>query len=148
MIRGRPLLLKNARLIDPATGRDQPGNLLVGDGQILDLGPGLIGPEGADVIDCKGDVLAPGLIDMQAFIGEPGAEHRETLRTAGEAAAHGGVTTIVAMPTVAAVPNANGIATYLLNEPVVISVRRSSAGCRRSCDAMCMGWSHWSEVRV
>jgi dihydroorotase len=98
MIRSRPLLLKNARLIDPATGRDQPGNLLAGDGQILDLGPGLAGPDGAAVIDCGGDVLAPGLIDMQAFIGEPGAEHRETLRTAGEAAAHGGVTTIVAMP--------------------------------------------------
>jgi dihydroorotase len=98
MIRSRPLLLKNARLVDPATGRDQPGNLLAGDGQILDLGPGLAGPDGAAVIDCGGDVLAPGLIDMQAFIGEPGAEHRETLRTAGEAAAHGGVTTIVAMP--------------------------------------------------
>jgi dihydroorotase len=98
MTDGRPLLLKNARLIDPATGRDEPGSLLIGNGQILDLGPGLVGPEGMDVIDCQGEVLAPGLIDMQAFTGEPGAEHRESLRTAAEAAAHGGVTTIVAMP--------------------------------------------------
>jgi dihydroorotase len=98
MTDSRPLLLKNARVIDPATGRDEPGNLLVGNGHILDLGSGLVGPEGTEVIDCLGDVLAPGLIDMQAFTGEPGAEHRESLRTAAEAAAHGGVTTIVAMP--------------------------------------------------
>ncbi|WP_046863369.1 dihydroorotase [Microvirga massiliensis] len=98
MTDSRPLLLKNARLIDPATGRDEPGSLLVGNGQILDLGPGLAGPEGTEVIDCQGEVLAPGLVDMQAFTGEPGAEHRESLRTAAEAAAHGGVTTIVAMP--------------------------------------------------
>ena len=49
----------------------------------------------AEVIECGGQVLAPGLIDMRAFIGEPGAEHRETLRSASEAAAAGGVTTIV-----------------------------------------------------
>ena len=49
-------------------------------------------------IDCKGHVLCPGLIDMQVFTGEPGQEHRETLKTASQAAAAGGVTTIVVMP--------------------------------------------------
>ena len=90
----------NARLIDPATGRDEPGGLLVKDGQIADLGGHLRrnAPEGAQVVDCKGHVLSPGLIDMQVFTGEPGTEHRESLRTAGEAAAAGGVTTIVVMP--------------------------------------------------
>jgi len=90
----------NARLIDPASNRDEPGGLLVADGEIADLGGHLrrSAPEGADVIDCKGHVLAPGLIDMQVFIGEPGAEHRETLKTASQAAAAGGVTTIVVMP--------------------------------------------------
>ena len=53
---------------------------------------------GAEVIDCKGHVLAPGLIDAQVFIGEPGFEHRETLKTASHAAAAGGVTTMVVMP--------------------------------------------------
>jgi dihydroorotase len=55
-------------------------------------------PEGTEVIDCKGRIVAPGLIDMRAFVGEPGAEYRETLATASQAAAAGGVTTIVCQP--------------------------------------------------
>jgi dihydroorotase len=90
----------NARLIDPASGKDEPGGLLVRDGVIADLGAKLRrnAPENARVIDCKGHVLCPGLIDMQVFTGEPGQEHRETLKTASQAAAAGGVTTIVVMP--------------------------------------------------
>ncbi len=90
----------NARLIDPASGRDEPGGVLVVDGEIAEIGGQLRrnAPEGAEVVDCKGHVLAPGLIDMQVFTGEPGAEHRETLKTASHAAAAGGVTTIVVMP--------------------------------------------------
>ena len=90
----------NARLLDPASSRDEPGGLLVKDGIIADLGSHLRrnAPEGATVIDCKGHVLAPGLIDAQVFTGEPGYEHRETLKTASHAAAAGGVTTIVVMP--------------------------------------------------
>jgi dihydroorotase len=90
----------NARLIDPASGKDEPGGLLVADGTIADLGGHLRrnAPEGTRVVDCKGHVLCPGLIDMQVFTGEPGQEHRETLKTASHAAAAGGVTTIVVMP--------------------------------------------------
>lgn len=96
----RPTVLINARLIDPASGRDEPGGLLMRDGKIADLGPHLRrnAPEGTNVIDCGGNVVCPGLIDMQVFTGEPGAEHRETLRTASLAAAAGGVTTIICMP--------------------------------------------------
>ena len=90
----------NARLIDPASGKDEPGGLLVQDGLIADLGSHLRrnAPDGTRVIDCKGHVLCPGLIDMQVFTGEPGQEHRETLKTASHAAAAGGVTSIVVMP--------------------------------------------------
>ena len=90
----------NARLVDPETNRDEPGGLLVADGVIADLGAHLRrnAPAGAEVVDCRGCVLAPGLIDCQVFAGEPGAEHRETLKTASHAAAAGGVTTIVVMP--------------------------------------------------
>ncbi|MFN0217535.1 MAG: dihydroorotase [Hyphomicrobium sp.] len=90
----------NARIVDPATNRDEPGGLLVKDGLIADLGPHLRrnAPDGAAVVDCKGHVLAPGLIDAQVFTGEPGFEHRETLKTASHAAAAGGVTTMVVMP--------------------------------------------------
>jgi dihydroorotase len=90
----------NARLVDPETNRDEPGGLLVRDGVIAELGPQLRrnAPEGAAVIDCKGRVLCPGLIDAQVFTGEPGYEHRETLKTASHAAAAGGVTTMIVMP--------------------------------------------------
>jgi dihydroorotase len=90
----------NARLVDPASGKDEPGGLLVEDGVIADLGPHLRrnAPERTKVVDCRGNVLCPGLIDMQVFTGEPGLEHRETLKTASHAAAAGGVTTIVVMP--------------------------------------------------
>jgi dihydroorotase len=90
----------NARLIDPSSNRDEPGGIVVEDGVIVDIGPHLRrnAPSGAAVVDCKGHVLAPGLIDAQVFTGEPGFEHRETLKTASNAAAAGGVTTIVVMP--------------------------------------------------
>jgi dihydroorotase len=90
----------NARLIDPASGRDEPGGALVKDGLIAEIGPHLRrnASEQARVIDCKGHVLCPGLVDMQVFTGEPGQEHRETLKTASHAAAAGGVTTIIVMP--------------------------------------------------
>ena len=90
----------NARLLCPAGDLDAAGGLLVRDGVIADFGPHLRrnAPAGTDVVDCKGRVLAPGLIDCQVFTGEPGSEHRETLKTASYAAAAGGVTTIVVMP--------------------------------------------------
>ncbi len=91
----------NARLIDPSTGLDQNGAILVDRHMIADSGPSLFAdgvPDGVEAIDCAGQCLAPGLIDMRVFIGEPGAEHKETLATASEAAAVGGVTTIAMMP--------------------------------------------------
>lgn len=98
---GPPLYLRRARLIDPASGRDEIGDCLIENGLIAALGPDCaVGrlPPGTEVIDCGGKVLAPGLVDMRVFIGEPGFEHRETIRSAGRAAAAGGVTTIVMMP--------------------------------------------------
>jgi dihydroorotase len=96
----RPAALLNARLIDPASGLDQPGGVLIADGKIADLGShiGAGGTGDALAIDCGGHVLAPGLIDMMVFTGEPGLEHRETLASASRAAAAGGVTTIICMP--------------------------------------------------
>ena len=96
-----PLYFVNARLIDPALDQELSGGLLVVDGVIEDFGPHLTtssAPRGAKVIHCNGAALSPGLIDMLAFVGEPGAEHRETIATASLAAAAGGVTTLIASP--------------------------------------------------
>jgi dihydroorotase len=97
----RPILLTNARLVDPSRELDFPGDLLIADGTIREAkrGIGAAGvPEGTEVIDCRGKVVAPGLVDMRAFIGEPGEEYRETLASASQAGAAGGVTTIVCQP--------------------------------------------------
>jgi dihydroorotase len=91
-------LITNARLLDPASGLDAPGALLIRDGLIADCGADLTAPEGAAVVDAAGACLAPGLIDLRANLGEPGAEHRETIASAAQAAAAGGITTICVLP--------------------------------------------------
>jgi dihydroorotase len=97
----RPLLLANARIIDPSRDLEIDGDLLIAEGLIREAkrGIGAAGiPGGTEVVDCRGKLVAPGLIDMRAFIGEPGAEYRETIASASQAAAAGGVTTIVCQP--------------------------------------------------
>ncbi len=97
----RPLVLKNGRLVDPESGLDEPGGVLIENGTIVEVGSHLRNeaPNRAQVIDCNGKLICPGLIDMQVYTGEPGTEHRETLATASRAAAAGGVTTMIVMPT-------------------------------------------------
>jgi dihydroorotase len=90
------LHFQNARLIDPEAGTDSPGSLTVKDGLILARDGSA--PKGATVIDCGGKCLAPGIVDLGVKIGEPGERHRESFRSAGMAAAAGGVTTIIARP--------------------------------------------------
>ena len=86
----------NARLIDPEADSDAIGSLTVEDGGITarDAKP----PKGAVIVDCDGKCLAPGIVDWGVKIGEPGERHRESFRSAGLAAAAGGVTTIIARP--------------------------------------------------
>ena len=97
----RPILLANGRVVDPSRDLDIVGDVLIAEGMVRECkrGIGAAGvPEGTDVIDCRGKLVAPGLIDMRAFVGEPGAASRETLASASQAAAAGGVTTIVCQP--------------------------------------------------
>lgn len=86
----------NARLICPHTGSDTLGTLTIAGGKICARDEDA--PKGAQVIDCGGKCLAPGIVDIGVKIGEPGERHRESFRSAGLAAAAGGVTTIVARP--------------------------------------------------
>ena len=88
------LLFKNARLIDPEAGTDRLGTLAVRDGKIA----GPTGMDDASVIDCEGKCLAPGIVDIGVKVSEPGERHKESFRSAGLAAAAGGVTTMVTRP--------------------------------------------------
>ena len=79
-------------------GVDVQGDLLVRDGLIADFGGGLGRPDGATVVEAQDAVLCPGLVDMRAWVGEPGFEYRETIASAAVAAAAGGITTLAALP--------------------------------------------------
>lgn len=97
----RPVLLAGGRVLDPSRDFDITGDVLIVNGVIKDVASGLLSsglPDGTEIVDCRHRVVVPGLVDMRAFIGEPGAEHRETLASASQAAAAGGVTTIVCQP--------------------------------------------------
>jgi dihydroorotase len=95
-----PTLFRDARLLDPASGRDEVGDLLAVDGRIEAIGgrAAAEAPNDAVTIDCAGSCLAPGLVDMRVQLREPGAEHMENMVSASKAAAAGGVTTMAALP--------------------------------------------------
>ena len=92
------LLIRNARLLDAATGRDEAGDLLIRDGVIARSGAGVSAPKAAEEIDAGGLCLSAGLIDLRVKTGEPGAVQKETLGSASAAAVAGGVTGMVVMP--------------------------------------------------
>lgn len=91
----------NARLIDPASKLDTRGGVLTSGEEIADFGAHLVAdgaPTDATVIDCRGKVLCPGLVDMRVQLREPGEEHKGTLQSAGESAVAGGITAMVCLP--------------------------------------------------
>jgi dihydroorotase len=99
--RGSPVVYVNARIVDPASGTDIKGALFTEGGLIRDFGPALFKdapPFDCEIVDCKGKILAPGLVDMRVQLREPGEEHKETIQTAAEAASAGGVTAMVCLP--------------------------------------------------
>ena len=91
----------NARIVDPVADTEYPGAILISDGKIADFGPNLFAsgaPYGIQSVDCGGLHLAPGIVDTRVHTGEPGEEHKETLESAGIAAAAGGITSLVLLP--------------------------------------------------
>jgi len=91
----------NARLLNPASGLDADGAVLIEGHKILDAGANLFAdgvPEDIKTVDCGGHCLSPGLIDMRVHLPEPGGEHKESFDTASAAAAAGGVTSMICLP--------------------------------------------------
>ncbi|MDO6478577.1 dihydroorotase [Shimia thalassica] len=119
------ILFTNARLINPATGEDTLGCLLVSEGKIAAIGAEIAVPETAEIIDCSGKCLAPGIVDIGVKVCEPGERHKESYKTAGLAAAAGGVTTMVTRPdTVPTIDNPETLefATRRANEAAPVNV--------------------------
>ncbi len=94
----QPVLLKGGRLVDPSTKLDAIGDLLLVDGVIAQVGGSITAPAGAEVVDCAGLVVSPGMIDVHVHLREPGREDVETVATGAHAAVAGGFTAVCAMP--------------------------------------------------
>lgn len=132
-----PILFTNARVVAPCRGLDAPGAVLVARGRIVAAGPEAANqgaPEGAEIVDCRGRTIMPGLVDIRVFVGEPGGEHRETLESASQAAAAGGVTTIVTMPDTDPVIDDPALVDFMLRrarDTAVVRVHPMAAMTRR-----------------
>ena len=126
------ILFKNARVIDPASGTDRPMDLLVKEGKIKEMGPGIpesrvraglskrgereSSPAGGEVIDCTGKVLVPGLFDMHCHLREPGFEYKETIETGSLAGAAGGFTALACMANTDPINDTRTVTEYILRQ--------------------------------
>jgi len=133
LIDRRPILLANARVIDPSRDFDAIADVLIADGVIREVRRGISAagvPEGTDVINCSGKIVAPGLIDMCAFAGEPGFSHRETFASASQAAATGGITTIICQPDTSPVIDNSATVDFVLRrarDTAIVNVQPMAA---------------------
>jgi dihydroorotase len=109
------LLIKNGRVIDPASGHDGVADVWIEDGVIKGVGPNLTAT-GADVFDATGLIVAPGFIDMHVHLREPGFEHAETIESGSRAAAAGGFTSICPMPNTKPVNDNATVTSYMIEK--------------------------------
>ncbi len=109
------LLIKNGRVIDPATRMDETMDILIDRGKIAEIKPKIEG-DGSKIIDASRLVVAPGFIDMHVHLREPGQEDKETIKTGSLAAAKGGFTSIACMPNTNPVNDSRGVTEFILSE--------------------------------
>ena len=94
----KPLVIRGGHVVDPSQDIDGPASILVEGKHIHAIGTDIDVPEDAEIIDAAGKHVFPGLVDARVYVGEPGSEHRETIKSASKAAAAGGVTSFIMMP--------------------------------------------------
>jgi len=107
------LLIKGGTVVDPVRGTLEDADILVEKGFIIEVGPGIEAP-GAEVIETRGKLVAPGLLDMHVHLREPGYEAKETVETGCRAAARGGFTALACMPNTSPVTDNRSVVRYIL----------------------------------
>jgi dihydroorotase len=119
------MLIKGALVVDPAQALEAPMELLLADGKIALLSPpGTIPGEGRRVVEARGLVLTPGLIDMHVHLREPGEEYKETIETGTRAAARGGFTAVAAMPNTSPVNDTASVSRYIREQAAAAGLAR------------------------
>src|SRR3954453_21290004 len=109
----KPIVIKNGRVIDPASHTDRIADVLIVDGRIAGVAPNLSSPK-AEVIDAAGMIVAPGFLDIHVHLREPGFEHAETIESGSRAAAAGGFTSICCMPNTKPVNDSAMVTSYIV----------------------------------
>ena len=110
-----PIVIKNGRVIDPASNFDRIADVLIVDGAIAGVAPDLSYPR-AEVFDATGMIVAPGFIDMHVHLREPGFEHAETIESGARAAAAGGFTSVCCMPNTKPVNDSAMVTSYIVEQ--------------------------------
>jgi len=119
------MLIKGALVVDPSQALEAPMDLLLADGKIALLAPpGTIPAEGRRVVEARGLVLTPGLIDMHVHLREPGEEYKETIETGTRAAAQGGFTAVAAMPNTSPVNDTASVSRYIREQAAAAGLAR------------------------
>jgi dihydroorotase len=118
------LLLRGGRVLDPSSSVDRAADLLVEDGRIARVEPGLAAPADARVIDVAGRIVAPGLIDPHVHLREPGQEHKEDIQTGTRAAAAGGFTTVCCMPNTRPVNDCRAVTELIVRRARAVGAAR------------------------
>src|SRR5439155_2228483 len=107
------IVIRNGRVIDPASHTDRVADVLIVDGRIAGVAPNLSSAQ-AEVFDATGMIVAPGFIDMHVHLREPGFEHAETIETGARAAAAGGFTSICCMPNTSPINDSATVTSYIV----------------------------------
>lgn len=122
------MLIKNGRVIDPRTGRDETADILVENGRICKIGQGL-SAEGGQVIDASGCVVAPGLVDVHVHFRDPGLTYKEDIQTGAAAAKRGGFTTVVCMANTKPPVDSVETVRYVLEEGKKTGIHVETCAC-------------------
>ncbi|MEK9660506.1 MAG: dihydroorotase, partial [Alphaproteobacteria bacterium] len=134
----------NARIVDPANGRDDAasptGGLLTAGEAIAGIGPGIFAdgvPSDATVVDCDGAVLAPGLVDIRVDLCEPGAEYKEDIASGSASAAAGGVTSVVMLPNTDPVVDDAAVVEFIARRAREVKLVKvyATAALTKGCDS-------------
>ncbi|HET7601815.1 MAG TPA: dihydroorotase [Gemmatimonadales bacterium] len=110
------LLIRGGRVIDPAVGRDEQADVLLAGGKVEAVGQGLGAPDGVEIVDAAGLVVAPGFIDLHTHLREPGQEDLETIATGAMSAVAGGFTAVCAMPNTDPVCDNQGVVGFVVSQ--------------------------------